>query len=142
MVSKRHFPKRNLPCGMRELLAYQGFILSRPLNNLKAFSNSGVFFGSVSANLCGRVRLREGLLSPIFCDYLEAARASSPASSHHDGRFVAMCTARDASAQVFWKPCAMYHSAIAGLRCSCVSSWQGNWKTGEGYRDTMRHRSG
>jgi len=51
---------------------------------------------------------REGLLSPIFCDYLEAARASSPAPPITMERFVAMCTAATASAQVFLEAMPMY----------------------------------
>src|SRR5882724_11280191 len=81
-----------------QLLAYQGFILEPfRLNNLeRVLELWWFFFGTVISELFAEeVRCREGLLSPIFWDYLEAARASSPAPPITMERFVAMCTARD-----------------------------------------------
>src|SRR5260370_18885752 len=64
-----------------QLLAYQGFILEPfRLNNLeRVLELWWFFFGTVISELFqGTIREREALLSPIFRDYLEAARSSSP----------------------------------------------------------------
>src|SRR5882724_684384 len=126
-----------------QLLAYQGFILEPlRLNNLEGVLELWwFFFGSVISELFAEeVRCREGLLSPIFCDYLEAARASSPALPITMERFVAMCTARDNQRAGILE--AMRDVPIL-LSPVCAAPafrhGKGNWKTGEGYRDTMRH---
>src|SRR5882724_7568672 len=126
-----------------QLLAYQGFILEPlRLNNLeRVLELWWFFFGSVISELFAEeVRCREGLLSPIFCDYLEAARASSPAPPITMERFVAMCTARDNQRAGILE--AMRDVPIL-LSPVCAAPafrhGKGNWKTGEGYRDTMRH---
>ena len=126
-----------------QLLAYQGFILEPfRLNNLeRALEVWWFFFGNVISELFAEeVRCREGLLSPIFCDYLEAARASSPAPPITMERFVAMCTARDRERAGILE--AMRDVPIL-LSPVCATSafghGKGNWKAGEGYRDTMRH---
>jgi Asp-tRNA(Asn)/Glu-tRNA(Gln) amidotransferase A subunit family amidase len=126
-----------------QLLAYQGFILEPfRLNNLECVLEVWwFFFGSVISELFAEeVRCREGLLSPIFCDYLEAARASSPAPPITMERFVAMCTARDRERAGILE--AMRDVPIL-LSPVCAAPafghGKGNWKAGEGYRDTMRH---
>ena len=126
-----------------QLLAYQGFILEPfRLNNLECVLELWwFFFGSVISELFAEeVRCREGLLSPIFCDYLEAARASSPAPPITMERFVAMCTARDRERAGILE--AMRDVPIL-LSPVCAAPafhhGKGSWKTGEGYRDTMRH---
>ncbi len=126
-----------------QLLAYQGFILEPfRLNNLeRVLEVWWFFFGSVISELFAEeVRCREGLLSPIFRDYLAAARASSPARPITMERFVAMCNARDRERAGILE--AMRDVSIL-LSPVCAAPafrhGKGNWKTGEGYRDTMRH---
>jgi Asp-tRNA(Asn)/Glu-tRNA(Gln) amidotransferase A subunit family amidase len=126
-----------------QLLAYQGFILEPfRLSNLeRVLELWWFFFGSVISELFAEeVRCREGLLSLIFRDYLEAARASSPAPPITMERFVAMCTARDRERAGILE--AMRDIPIL-LSPVCATPafghGKGNWKTGEGYRDTMRH---
>src|SRR6266404_5191258 len=126
-----------------QLLAYQGFILEPlRLNNLeRVLELWWFFFGSVISELFAEeVRCREGLLSPIFCDYLEAARASSPTPSITMERFVAMCTARDnqrAGILEAMRDVPILLSPVCAA--PAFGHGKGNWKTGEGYRDTMRH---
>jgi Asp-tRNA(Asn)/Glu-tRNA(Gln) amidotransferase A subunit family amidase len=126
-----------------QLLAYQGFILEPfRLNNLeRVLELWWFFFGSVISELFAEeVHCREGLLSPIFRDYLEAARASSPAPPITMERFVAMCAARDRERARILE--AMRDVPIL-LSPVCAAPafrhGKGNWKTGEGYRETMRH---
>lgn len=126
-----------------QLLAYQGFILEPyRLNNLECVLELWwFFFGSVISELFAEeVRCREGLLSPIFRDYLEAARASSPAPPITMERFVAMCAARDCERARILE--AMRDVPILLSPVCAAPAFRhgtGNWKTGEGYRDTMRH---
>jgi len=126
-----------------QLLAYQGFIVEPlRLNNLeRVLELWWFFFGSVISELFAEeVRCREGLLSPIFCDYLEAARASSPTPSITMERFVAMCIVRDrqrASILEAMRDVPILLSPVCAA--PAFRHGKGNWKTGEGYRDTMRH---
>jgi amidase len=126
-----------------QLLAYEGFILEPfRLNNLeRVLELWWFFFGSVISELFREeVRCREGLLSPMFRDYLEAARASSPAPPITMERFVAMCTARDRERAGILKAMRVVPILLSPV-CSAPAfrHGKGNWKTGEGYRDTMRH---
>src|SRR5882724_10946029 len=81
-----------------QLLAYQGFILEpfRLTNLDRVLELWWFFFGTVISELfAGEIRGREELLSPIFQDYLQAAKNSSPAPPMTMEHFVGMCTARD-----------------------------------------------
>src|SRR5258707_12297827 len=81
-----------------QLLAYQGFVLEPfRLNNLeRVLELWWFFFGTVIGELFQtEIRGREELLSPMFCDYLKAARLSSTAPPMTMTSFVEMCEARD-----------------------------------------------
>src|SRR5712671_702349 len=84
-----------------QLLAYQGFILEPfRLNNLeRVLELWWFFFGTVISELFqDEIRGREAMLSPLFRDYLAAARCSSPEPAMTPvtmDRFLAMCAARD-----------------------------------------------
>jgi Asp-tRNA(Asn)/Glu-tRNA(Gln) amidotransferase A subunit family amidase len=102
------------------------------------------FFGTVISELFQEeIRGREELLSPMFRDYLEAARCSSPEPSTSPmtmTRFVEMCEARDRErAHIFH---AMSDTPIL-LSPVCAAPafrhGEGNWDSKTGYRDTMRH---
>jgi Asp-tRNA(Asn)/Glu-tRNA(Gln) amidotransferase A subunit family amidase len=126
-----------------QLLADQGFILEPfRLNNLeRVLEVWWFFFGSVISELFAEeVRGREGLLSPIFRDYFAAARASSPAPPITMERFVAMCAARDRQRAGILEAMRDVPILLSPI-CSAPAfrHGKGNWKAGEGYRDTMRH---
>src|SRR6266853_232359 len=81
-----------------QLFAYQGFILEPfRLNNLeRVLELWWFFFGTVISELFrDEIRGREAMLTPQFCNYLKAARSSSPKPPMTMDRFVAMCTERD-----------------------------------------------
>jgi Asp-tRNA(Asn)/Glu-tRNA(Gln) amidotransferase A subunit family amidase len=126
-----------------QLLAYQGFILEPfRLNNLERVLDLWwFFFGTVISELFqGEIRGREALLSPIFCDYLEAAHPSSHQPLMTMKRFVEMCKARDHErARIL---AAMTDTPIL-LSPVCTAPafrhGEGNWNLRTGYRDTMRH---
>jgi len=126
-----------------QLLAYQGFILQpfRLSNVDRVVELWWFFFGTVVSELFqGEIRGREALLSPIFRDYLEAARSSSPESPVTMEHFVEMCEARDLErARIL---CAMRDTPILLSPVSTASAFrhrEGNWNPRIGYRDTMRH---
>jgi len=126
-----------------QLLAYQGFILEPfCLNNLERVLDLWwFFFGSVVSELfAGEVRGREDLLSPIFRDYLEAARASSPAPPMNMTQFVGMCVARDRERAHILHAMRDVPILLSPV-CSAPAfrHGEGNYKPGTGYRDTMRH---
>jgi amidase len=126
-----------------QLLAHQGFALEpfRLANLERVLDLWWFFFGTVISELfAGEIRGREDLLSPIFRDYLEAARASSPAPPINMTHFVAMCAARDRERARILE--AMRDVPVL-LSPVCAEPafrhGEGNWKPGRGYRDTMRH---
>jgi len=126
-----------------QLLAYQGFKLEPcRLSNLgRVLELWWFFFGTVISELfAGEIRGREELLSPIFSDYLEAARESSPAPPILMERFIGMCAARDRERARILD--AMRDVPIL-LSPVCAAPafrhGEGNWKPGTGYRDMMRH---
>ena len=129
-----------------QLLAYQGFILEPfRLNNLeRVLEQWWFFFGTVISELFqDEIRGREVMLSPLFRDYLGAARSSSPeplmtAMTMH--RFLAMCTERDRERADILE--AMKDTPIL-LSPVCTTPafrhGEGNWNPEKGYRSTMRH---
>jgi len=126
-----------------QLLAYQGFILEpfRLKNLERVLELWWFFFGSVVGELFrGEIRGSEELLSPIFRDYLEAARASSPAPPILMEHFVGMCAARDCERAAILS--AMRNVPVL-LSPVCAAPafrhGKGTWKAGEGYQETMRH---
>lgn len=126
-----------------QMLAYQGFILEPfRLSNLKRVLQLWwFFFGTVISELfAGEIRGREELLSPIFREYLEAARASSPAPPMAMGTFVAKCAERDQEREQILQAMREVPMLLSPV-CSAPAfrHGEGNYKAGSGYRDTMRH---
>ncbi len=126
-----------------QLLAYQGYILEPfRLNNLERLLDLWwFFFGTVVSELfAGEVRGREDLLSPIFRDYLDAARASSPAPPLNMTQFVGMCVARDRERAQILEAIRDVPILLSPV-CSAPAfrHGEGNYRAGTGYRDTMRH---
>jgi len=129
-----------------QLLAYQGFILEPfRLNNLeRVLELWWFFFGTVISELFqDEIRGREAMLSPLFRDYLAAARCSSPEPAMTPmtmDRFLAMCAARDRERANILE--AMKDTPIL-LSPVCTAPafrhGEGNWNSDKGYRSTMRH---
>jgi Asp-tRNA(Asn)/Glu-tRNA(Gln) amidotransferase A subunit family amidase len=125
-----------------QLLAYAGFELEPfRLNNLERMLELWwFFFGTVIGELFqGETRGREELLSPIFRDYLEAARpAGSPAISML--QFVEMCAARDRERERILE--AMRKVPILLSPVSAGPAFRhgaGGYQVKDGYRESMRH---
>jgi Asp-tRNA(Asn)/Glu-tRNA(Gln) amidotransferase A subunit family amidase len=123
-------------------LAFAGFELEPfKLNNLeRVLELWWFFFGTVVGELFeGEIRGRQGLLSPVFCDYLDAARpaGSKPMTMP---QFVGMCAARDRERERI-----LHALRDVPILLSAVSvqpafrHGEGSYKPGSGYRETMRH---
>jgi len=123
-------------------LAYAGFELEPfRLNNLeRVLELWWFFFATVTGELFqGEIRGREELLSPVFRDYLDAARptGSKPLSTL---QFVGMCAARDGERERI-----LHAMGDVPILLSAVSvqpafrDGEGSYKSGSGYRETMRH---
>jgi Asp-tRNA(Asn)/Glu-tRNA(Gln) amidotransferase A subunit family amidase len=96
------------------------------------------FFGEVIGELLGKlVSGKESRLSPIFSEYLDAARRLAPITMEE---FVANCAARDLERGRVLK--AMEHVPFL-LAPVCVAPafrhGEGGWRTNQGYRTTMQH---
>jgi Asp-tRNA(Asn)/Glu-tRNA(Gln) amidotransferase A subunit family amidase len=132
-----------------QLLAYQGFVLEPfRLNNLaRVLELWWFFFGTVISELFQEeIRGRETLLSPMFREYLEAARCSSPERPMTPltpmtmTRFVEMCEARDREREHILHAMSdtpILLSPVCGA--PAFRHGEGNWSPKTGYRDTMRH---
>jgi len=125
-----------------QLLAYAGFELEPiRLSNLeRVLELWWFFFGTVVSELYqGEIRGREELLSPIFREYVEAARpAGTQATSML--QFVGMCSARDRERERILE--AMHDVPIVLSAVSAGPAFrhgEGSYKAGAGYRETMRH---
>jgi Asp-tRNA(Asn)/Glu-tRNA(Gln) amidotransferase A subunit family amidase len=125
-----------------QLLAYAGFELEPfRLNNLeRVLELWWFFFGTVIGGLFqGEIRGREELLSPVFRDYLEAARPEgSPAMSML--QFVSMCAARDRERERILQ--AMSDMPILLAPVSAGPAFRhgaGGYQVKDGYRESMRH---
>lgn len=123
-------------------LAYSGFELEPfRLENLeRVLELWWFFFGTVIGELFeGEIRGREERLSPVFRDYLDAAR---PAGSKPMPmlQFVGMCAARDRERETI-----LHRMGEVPILLSAVSvhsafrHGEGSYKPGSGYRETMRH---
>lgn len=126
-----------------QLLAYQGFILEPfRLGNLeRVLELWWFFFGTVISELFqNEIRGREGLLSPIFRDYLEAAREAAPASPMTMENFVGMCAARDRERARILEAVRDVPILLSAV-CSgpAFRHGEGGYKQPGGYRETMRH---
>jgi Asp-tRNA(Asn)/Glu-tRNA(Gln) amidotransferase A subunit family amidase len=126
-----------------QLLAYQGFILEGfRLNNLeRVLELWWFFFGSVISELFeNEIHGREAMLSPQFCDYLKAARPSSPEPPMTMAHFVAMCTERDRERANILEAMNDIPILLAPV-CTAPAfrHGEGNWNPDKGYRSTMRH---
>ena len=123
-------------------LAYAGFELEPfRLSNLeRVLELWWFFFGTVVSELFqSEIRGREELLSPVFRDYLEAARPteSKPMSML---QFVAMCAARDCEREAILR--AMRDVPILLSPVSTAPAFrhaEGGYLKGVRYRDAMRH---
>jgi Asp-tRNA(Asn)/Glu-tRNA(Gln) amidotransferase A subunit family amidase len=125
-----------------QLLAYAGFELEPfRLNNLeRVLELWWFFFGTVIGELFqGEIRGREDLLSPVFRDYLGAARPEgSPAISML--QFVSMCAARDRERERILQ--AMNDVPILLSPVSAGPAFRhgaGGYQVKDGYRESMRH---
>jgi Asp-tRNA(Asn)/Glu-tRNA(Gln) amidotransferase A subunit family amidase len=126
-----------------QLLASQGFI-PEPfrLNNLeRVLELWWFFFGTAISELFqAEIRGREASLTPQFCDYIKAARPSSPQPPLTMARFLAMCTERDRERANILE--AMNDIRIL-LSPVCTTPafrhGEGSWNSNAGYRSTMRH---
>ena len=125
-----------------QLLAYEGFELEPlRLSNLeRVLELWWFFFGTVVGELFqGEIRGREELLSPVFGDYLEAARpAGSPPISML--QFVGMCAARDRERERILD--AMRSTPILLSPVSAGPAFRhgaGGYQGKDGYRESMRH---
>jgi Asp-tRNA(Asn)/Glu-tRNA(Gln) amidotransferase A subunit family amidase len=125
-----------------QLLAYRGFELEPfRLSSLdRVLELWWFFFATVISELFAEeIRGREELLSPIFCDYLAAARRTTPQPMPML-EFVRMCTERDQEREQILQ--AMRHVPIL-LSPVCAAPafrhGEGSYKPPVGYRDTMRH---
>jgi Asp-tRNA(Asn)/Glu-tRNA(Gln) amidotransferase A subunit family amidase len=126
-----------------QLLAYQGFILEPfRLNNLERVLDLWwFFFGTVISELFQtEIRSREELLSPVFRDYLNAARPSSTPPPMAMTHFVEMCEARDHERARILHAMSDIPFLLSPV-CSAPAfrHGEGNWNPRTGYRDTMRH---
>jgi Asp-tRNA(Asn)/Glu-tRNA(Gln) amidotransferase A subunit family amidase len=124
-------------------LSYHGFILEPfRLSNLERVIDLWwFFFASVISELfTGEIHGREDLLSPIFRDYLEAARPSTSESPMAMERFVGMCAARDRERRRILEAMRDIPLLLSPVcQGPAFRHGEGHWKPGTGYRDTMRH---
>jgi amidase len=96
------------------------------------------FFGTVIAQLFApMVEGKESQLSPIFLDYLEAARTENPPSMLD---FIAKSASRDAERKCILK--AMEDIPVLLSPVSSAPAFkhgEGTWRSPNGFRETMRH---
>jgi Asp-tRNA(Asn)/Glu-tRNA(Gln) amidotransferase A subunit family amidase len=125
-----------------QLLAHLGFELEPiRLGNLeRVLELWWFFFGTVVGELfAGEIRGREELLSPIFREYLAAARpkGSEPVSML---QFVDMCAARDRERQRILEAMGEIRLLLSPVSAApAFRHGAGSYQPGRGYRDTMRH---
>ncbi len=96
------------------------------------------FFGPVIAQLfVQQVAGKESQLSPIFLDYLEAARTEAPTTMLE---FITKSAARDFERARILKAMEDVPVLLSPV-CSAPAfrHGEGNWRPGTGYRETMRH---
>jgi len=96
------------------------------------------FFGPVIARLFEQqIAGKELQLSPIFLDYMEAARTNAPISIEE---FITKCAARDFERARILKAMDGVEILLSPV-CSAPAFGhsEGNWLPATGYRQTMRH---
>ena len=125
-----------------QLLAYAGFALEPVrLNNLeRVLELWWFFFGTAIGELFhGEIRGRDELLSPVFRDYLKAARPpGSPAMSML--QFVGMCAARDRERERILDAMGDVPVLLSPVSAGpAFRHGQGGYLGGVRYRDAMRH---
>lgn len=125
-----------------QLLAYWGFELEPfRLSRLdRVLELWWFFFATVVSELfAAEIRGREELLSPIFCDYLAAARrtTSQPMPMLE---FVGMCAERDQEREQILQAMRDVPILLSPV-CSAPAfrHGEGSYQPQVGYRDTMRH---
>jgi Asp-tRNA(Asn)/Glu-tRNA(Gln) amidotransferase A subunit family amidase len=125
-----------------QALAYAGFELEPfRLNNLeRVLELWWFFFGTVIGELFqGEIRGREELLSPVFRDYLEAAR---PAESQPMSmlQFVGMCAARDRLRERILDATRNVPILLSPVSAGpAFRHGAGGYQGKDGYRESMRH---
>ncbi|HXT27221.1 MAG TPA: amidase [Candidatus Eisenbacteria bacterium] len=125
-----------------QLLAYAGFELEPlRLNNLeRVLELWWVFFGTVIGELLqGEIRGREELLSPIFCDYLEAASPAGWAPMSMQ-QFVDKCAARDRERARILEAVREVPILLSPVSAGpAFRHGKGGYRIDGGYRESMRH---
>ena len=123
-----------------QLLSDQGFIVEifRLQTAERLVDLWWFFFGEVIGELLEKlVSGKESQLSPIFSEYLDAARRLAPITMEE---FVVNCAARDLERGRVLK--AMEHVPVL-LAPVCIAPafrhGEGSWRTDQGYRKTMQH---
>ena len=123
-----------------KLLEQSGFRIEPfKLHNLdRALELWWFFFGPVIAELFAtQLAGKESQLSPIFLDYLEAARAETPITMLE---FITKCAVRDFERARILK--AMEEVPVLLSPVSSAPAFrhgEGTWRSPSGYRETMRH---
>jgi Asp-tRNA(Asn)/Glu-tRNA(Gln) amidotransferase A subunit family amidase len=141
-----------------QLLAYEGFILEpfRLPNIERVLELWWFFFGRVISELYqAEIRGRKEMLSPVFLDYLTAAKsanrdaaAGSSVEDSHEAQtktttmeeFVAMCAARDRERSRILRSMSETRILLSPV-CSAPAfrHGEGTWQYGNGYKEIMRH---
>lgn len=125
-----------------QLLAYSGFELEPiRLGNLeRVLELWWFFFGTVVSELYeGEIRGREELLSPIFREYMDATRPAGT-SAMSMLQFVGMCAARDRERERILEVMSNVPILLSPVCAGpAFRHGEGNYNSGTGYRETMRH---